>query len=116
MRKTFIARQVETTASDVEAAIGIARADAFAELVNLTTVAIDTLAYVAAHGRHEEARVSAAKEILDRAELTPEVRISVTTGQQDERSTRLDELRKQLGGMRGNLSQVLDLPSEEETA
>lgn len=113
MRRTIISRRVDVAASEVEREIGLRLAESYAELVELTPVAIDALAYIAQYGRHEEARVSAAKEILDRAELTPEVRITVSSGQVDERTTRVEELRKQLGGMKGNLSNVIDLRPEQ---
>ena len=73
--------------------------------------------YVAEHGRHEEARVSAAKEILDRADLTPDVKVVIETGNA-ERATRIEELHRTLDAMQIGLTQPIsiDVDSEENTA
>lgn len=56
---------------------------AYARLVEGTDTAVKTLIDVAEHGRNEIARVMASKEILDRAGLSPELRITVSQEESD---------------------------------
>lgn len=50
---------------------------AYTTIVEKAELAVDTLAWVAENGRNELARVQAAKEILDRAGLTPELNVNI---------------------------------------
>ena len=89
---------VEEAAARVEAAVKSKLVGSYVRLVEATDTAVDTLLYVAEHGRHEEARVSAAKEILDRADLNPDIRV-VISNTDNERETRMDQLRTRLAAM-----------------
>ena len=102
----------DAAAVAVESAVKAKLVESYVRLVEATSIAVDTLIYQAAHGRHEETRVAAAKEILERAALTPEVRVPVEEGTTD-RETRIDELRRQLGSMREALTTPIDVRSEE---
>lgn len=67
---------------------------AYARLIEGSETAVSTLIEVCESSRSDMARVQAAKEILDRAGLTPEVRISVTT--EDTSEARIERLQDQL--------------------
>ena len=56
---------------------------AYISIVEKAELAVDTLAWVAEHGRNELARVQASKEILDRAGLTPELNVNINLKTED---------------------------------
>ena len=105
---------LDEAAARVEAAVKAQLVQSYAALVDATDIAVDTLIYVAQHGRREEARVAAAKEILDRSGLSPEVRVAIDTPG-SERATRIAELRRRLDGMKISLTTPLEVeaPSAE---
>lgn len=81
----------------------------YCAIVAHTQLAVDALVDVAKTGRNELARVQAAKELLDRAGLSPEISIRVEIEDSETRSEVLDRLRTRLDGMqRGLLARVLD--------
>lgn len=92
---------VDEAAAAVEAAVRAKLVTGYVELVEATSVAINALVYVAQHGRHEEARVMAAREILDRAHLSAEVRAAIEV--QPEVEVRAEELRRKLDSMQAGL-------------
>jgi hypothetical protein len=96
----------------LEAALQAKLVESYVQLVEATSDAVDTLRYIMLHGRHEEARVSAAKEILDRANLTPDVRVVIQAGN-SERETRLAELHRQLDAMQHGLTTPIDVEAAE---
>ena len=106
---------VDEAAARVEAAIKAKLVTSYAALVDATDIAVETLLYVAQHGRREEARVAAAKEILDRSGLTPEIRIAIDAVG-SERETRLAELRRRLDDMRISLTTPLELDAADDGA
>lgn len=65
---------------------------AYMKLVEASEVAVDTLIWVAVNGKREDARVMAAKEILDRAGIRAGVDVKVTT----DASTAGDETMKEI--------------------
>lgn len=101
------ALSVDEAAAAVELAVKAKLVEQYVALVQATDVAVDTLIYIAAHGRHEEARVSAAKEILDRASLTAEVRVAIDQVE-GERDMRIAELRRRLDSMRTGLTSPIE--------
>ena len=105
---------VDEAAARVEAAIKAKLVTQYAALVDATDVAVATLLYVAQYGRREEARVMAAREILDRSGLIPEIRIAIDTAG-SERDTRMAELRRRLDDMKVSLTTPLEL-GESDTA
>jgi hypothetical protein len=109
-----IPRQVvsmDEAAARVEAAVKAKLVASYTALVDATDVAVETLVYIALHGRREEARVAAAREILDRSGLTPEVRVSIDTTASD-RDSRMNELRRRLDSMQTGLTTPLELDAE----
>lgn len=99
---------VDEAAAAVEAAVKARLVASYTALVDATDIAVDTLTNIALYGRREEARVMAAREILDRSGLTPEIRVAIdTTG--SERDARLTELRRRLDSMRTSLTTPLEL-------
>jgi hypothetical protein len=98
---------VDEAAAAVEAAVRAKLVKGYVALVEATDVAIDTLLYVAQHGRHEEARVRAAAEILDRAHLTAETRAAIDA--QPEAQVRAEELRRKLDSMQEALLAPIDV-------
>lgn len=102
------ALSVDEAAAAVEAAVKARLVESYTALVDATDIAVDTLISVALYGRREEARVSAAKEILDRSGLTPEIRVAIDTSG-SERETRFAELRRRLDNMRTSLTTPLEL-------
>ena len=105
---------VDEAAARVEAAIKAKLVTSFAGLVDATDIAVETLVSIAQHGRREEARVAAAKEILDRSGLTPDIRVSVDTAT-SEREARLAELRSKLNRMQQSLTTPIEV-GEGKTA
>ncbi|HSX22706.1 MAG TPA: hypothetical protein VLE97_08050 [Gaiellaceae bacterium] len=89
---------------------------AYAAIVEATEDAVDVLIDVAKNGRNELARVAAAKEILDRAGLTPTLNINVNVGGKESDAMRV--LRDKLDRIQKNLKdsrQVIDVePAEAE--
>ena len=71
---------------------------AYMKLVEATEVAVDTLVWVAVNGRREEARVLAAKEILDRAGIRAGIDIHVVPDPSTDTS-QVDALRARLATM-----------------
>lgn len=67
---------------------------AYSRLIEGSETAVETLIEVCESSKSDMARVQAAKEILDRAGLTPEVRINVTT--EDTSESRIQRLQEQL--------------------
>ena len=102
---------VDEAAAAVEAAVRARLVKGYVDLVQATEVAINTLVYVAQHGRHEEARVRAAAEILDRAHLTAETRAAIDA--QPESQVRAEELRRKLDSMQQALLAPIDVAVEE---
>ena len=84
----------------------------YTALVDATDIAVETLVNIALYGRREDARVQAAKEILDRSGLTPEIRVAIDTGGSD-RDARMTELRRRLDAMRVGLTTPLELDHPE---
>lgn len=97
-------------AAAVELAVRAKLVEGYVRLVEATNDAILTLIYVARYGRHEEARVMAAREILERAHLSAEVRQAIDL--QPEIEVRAEELRAKLDSMRV----ALEAPIEVEEA
>lgn len=95
-------------AAAVEAAVKAKLVTSYAQLVDATDIAVNTLIGIAMNGRREEARVAAAKEILDRSGLSPEIRVAIDS-QPDGRELRLAELRRKLDSMRVSLTTPLEL-------
>lgn len=77
---------------------------AYMKLVESTDIAVEALIQVAEHGRREEARVMAAKEILDRAGIRAGVDITIHAAEETGRSTHLDEIREKLDRMADSLA------------
>ena len=78
----------------------------YLQIVEATSVAVDTLVDVTLHSRNDLARVQAAKEILDRAGLTAELNVTIKLEGQD-RDEKMDKLREKLDSMqRGLMHQV----------
>ena len=100
-------------AEAVEAAVKARLVETYTSLVDATGVAAETLINIALYGRREEARVAAAKEILDRAGLSAEIRVSVDS-QISDSETRMAAFRLKLDSMRTSLTTPLEL--DEGTA
>ena len=87
---------------------------AYTRLVEGSETAVDALVDVAEHGRNEIARVMAAKEILDRVGISPELRITVTPEISEEE--RMDTIRGLLEKTRERISaSAIDVESHELT-
>lgn len=106
---------VDEAAARVEAAVKARLVESYTQLVEATDVAVDALIHVALYGRREEARVAAAKEILDRSGLTPEIRVAIDTTS-SERGARFAELHRRLDNMRTSLQTPLELDHPAESA
>jgi hypothetical protein len=108
---------MDEAAARVEAAVKAKLVGSYAALVDATDLAVETLVNIALYGRREEARVAAAREILDRSGLTPEVRVSIDTSASD-RDARIGDLRRRLDTMRTGLVTPLELepPTDAESA
>ena len=78
---------------------------AYGRIVGAIDTAIDTLIDVAANSRNAIARVNAAKEILDRAGLSPELQVRVRL-ESDNRDARVTQLLDQLDEMQSNMEAV----------
>lgn len=100
---------IDEAAAAVETAVRAKLVESYVKLVEATEVAVTTLIYVAIHGRREEARVMAAREILDRANLSPDVRAAIEA--QSDTEIRRDALLARLDAMQEALTAPL-----EETA
>lgn len=74
---------------------------AYTRIVEGTEVAVKALVDIAEGGRSEIARVQAAKEILDRAGLSPELRIAIRG--EDSSDDRIYRLKQQLDQTRERL-------------
>ena len=103
---------VDEAAAAVEAAVKARLVESYTALVDATDIAVNTLIDIALYGRREDARVQAAKEILDRSGLTPEIRVAIDTTSSD-RDARLSELRRRLDAMRVGLTSPLELDQPE---
>lgn len=89
--------------------------EAYSRIVGASEKAVQALVEIAVSGRNEVARVTAAKEILDRAGLTAELQISVRL-ESDGRAERISEVQKKLLSMQQNLqARVIDAQSAEVT-
>lgn len=99
---------LDEAAAQVEAAVKAKLVTSYAALVDATDIAVLTLVDIAMYGRREEARVAAAREILDRSGLSPEIRISLDS-QGSERDVRLAELRSRLDAVKVSLTTPLAL-------
>lgn len=106
-------RNLDARAAAVENAVKAKLVESYVRLVEATDLAVNTLIYQVVHGRHEETRVAAAKEILDRANLTHEIRVVVEEGQGN-RETRISDLRRQLASMREALTEPIDVEEAED--
>lgn len=106
---------VDEAAAAVEAAVKARLVQSYTALVDATDVAVDTLISIALYGRREDARVQAAKEILDRSGLTPEIRVAIDTNA-SERDARISALHTRLDAMRTSLLTPLELDSPAESA
>jgi hypothetical protein len=91
---------------------------AYSAVVEASEEAVEVLIDVAKNGRNELARVAAAKELLDRAGLTPTLNINVNVGGKESDAMRV--LRDKLDRIQKNLAdsrKVIDVESTEiETA
>lgn len=104
-RRTY---SIDEAAAAVEAALKAKLVRSYASLVDATDVAVSALIEVALYGRREEARVMAAREILDRSGLVPEIRVAIDAVG-SERESRIAELHRRLDGMKTSLSTPLEL-------
>lgn len=95
-------------AAAVEAAVKARLVETYTALVDATDIAAQTLINIALYGRREDARVAAAKEILDRAGLSAEIRVSVDT-QESDAETRMAAFRAKLDSMRTSILTPLEL-------
>lgn len=91
---------------------------AYARLISNTDLAVETLVDVMVDGRNEIARVSASKELLDRAGMTPEQHITfndtTTLESDDEKSARaIDVMRSRLDATRDRL-RLVSIPAESK--
>ncbi|HET9665981.1 MAG TPA: hypothetical protein VFP09_04470 [Desertimonas sp.] len=102
----------DEAAAAVEAAVKARLVESYTALVDATDIAVETLINIALYGRREDARVQAAKEILDRSGLTPEIRVAIDTNG-SERDTRIAALRLRLDAMRTSLTTPLELEQPE---
>lgn len=85
----------------------------YLQLVEATSDAVDVLVDVAVHSRNDLARVAAAKEILDRAGLTPELQVSVKF-ESEGRTEKMDQLKSKLDTMqRGLQERAIDAVARE---
>jgi hypothetical protein len=110
-------RTNDQRAAAVEVAVRATLVANYVKLVEATTVAVDELIYVATHGKHEESRVMAAREILDRADLTPDVHVVIEQAGSSQRDTRLADLHEQLASMQeGLLGPSIIETTAEDTA
>ncbi len=75
---------------------------AYAKVIENTEVAVQALVDVCQTGRSEIARVQAAKEILDRAGISPEIRVTVQS--EDNAEDRIYRLKQQLDKTRERLN------------
>lgn len=90
---------------------------AYTSVVEASEEAVDVLIDVAKNGRNELARVAAAKEILDRAGLTPTLNINVNVGGKESDAMRV--LRDKLDRIQKNLKdsrEVIDIAPVAEDA
>lgn len=99
---------VDEAAAAVEAAVKARLVESYTALVDATDIAVTTLIDIALYGRREDARVQAAKEILDRSGLTPEIRVAIDASG-SERDARFAALRVRLDNMRTSLTTPLEL-------
>lgn len=77
---------------------------AYMRLVEASEVAVDTLIWVAVNGKREEARVMAAREILDRSGIRAGVDINVTIPESTSKRSTADQLMERLGAMADSLA------------
>lgn len=98
---------VDEAAAAVEAAVRAKLVAEYVRLVEATSIAVETLVYVARHGRREEARVMAAREILDRAQLSAETRTAIDV--QTPIEVRAGELLEKLDSMQVALTSPIDV-------
>jgi len=103
---------LDEAAAAVEAAVKAKLVTSYAALVDATDVAVGTLIDIALYGRREEARVMAAREILDRSGLSPEIRVTLDSSS-SEREARLADLRSRLDAVRVSLTTPLEVESRE---
>lgn len=101
---------LDEAAAAVETAVRARLVESYVRLVEATDIAVTTLVYVAVHGRHDEARVAAAREILERANLSADVRAAVES--QTDTEVRRDALLARLDSMQA----ALTAPIEAEEA
>lgn len=101
---------VDEAAAAVETAVRARLVESYVKLVEATDVAVSTLLYVAIHGRREEARVAAAREILERANMTADVRAAV------EAQTDTEIRREALLARLDSMQQALTAPIDTEEA
>jgi hypothetical protein len=76
----------------------------YLQLVEATGTAVETLVDVAIRSKNDLARVAAAKEILDRAGLTPELQVSVKF-ESEGRDERIGKLKDKLDVMQRGLEE-----------
>ena len=107
-------RDLDVRATAVEARVRAKLISSYVRLADATDEAVDVLLHTLVHGRHEETKVAAAKEILDRAGVVGEIRVAVEQTQSD-RDVRLAELRSQLASMKDALTTPIDVEATEET-
>ncbi|HEY7030076.1 MAG TPA: hypothetical protein VH482_02050 [Thermomicrobiales bacterium] len=97
----------DEAAAAIEVAVRAKLVRGYIKLVEATPIAIKTLLDIAVNGRHEEARVMAAREILDRAHLTAETRAVIDL--QPTIEVRAEELRVKLDSMQAALLAPIDV-------
>ena len=86
---------------------------AYSRIVGAVDVAIDALIDVAQNSRNALARVNAAKEILDRAGMSPELQVRIKLETED-RSVRVAQLLDRLDEMKANMNAVPTTAVETE--
>lgn len=102
-------RDLDQRAAAIEAICRVKLVEAYVRLVDLTTDAVDTLAYQVVAGKHEETKIAAAREILDRAGLTPDIHVTVSDTAQSSHEVRLEQLRRELRAMQEGLTTPIDV-------
>lgn len=78
--------------------------NSYARLVEASEIAVDALVWVAEHGKREDARVMAAREILDRSGIRAGVDVNINMSTDNDGSTKVSELHARLDKMAESLS------------
>lgn len=78
--------------------------NSYARLVEASEIAVDALVWVAEHGKREDARVMAAREILDRSGIRAGVDVNVNLAGENDATVKVNELHARLDKMAESLS------------